>query len=56
MKVDNFEFVSHKDVEIVTQTHARLAYSFLRFMVVHFEEVRLSMYLENFVDRETNMF
>jgi len=34
--------------EIVTRTHARVSSSFS--MVVHFEEVRLSMNLENFVD------
>ena len=36
--------------EIVAQTYATVPYSFSRLMVVHFEDVGLSMNLENFMD------
>jgi len=49
-KVEIFHSVNHKDVEIVTRTHARVPYSFSRLMVLHFEEVGLSMNLKNFVN------
>ena len=45
--------VSPSYFAIVTRTHARVRYSFLGWMVVYFESVRLkkmSMTLENFVE------
>jgi len=47
------EVVSPSDLAIVTQTHARVSYSFSRWMVVHFASVRLekmSMTLEILVE------
>ena len=47
------EIVSPSDFAIVARTHARVPYSFLGWLVVHFESVQLekmSMTLENLVE------
>ena len=47
------EVMSPSYFAIVTWTHARVSYSFLGWMVIHFESVRLkkmSMTLENLVE------
>ena len=41
---------------MIAQTHARVLYSCLRLMVGHFEEVGLSMNLENIVEFGRSIF
>ena len=50
MKLGSGKMVSPTCFEIITRTHIRVLYSCPRLMIVHFEEVRLSMNLENFMD------
>jgi len=47
---DSVDMVSPKYCEIVARTHTTGPYSCSRLMVVYFEEVGLSMNLENIVE------
>ena len=44
------KIMSPTSFEIVARTHARVLYSCLKLMIDYFEEVGLSMNLENFVE------